>query len=140
RLVPPSRTATGISSIRPRGTTSTTPSRTRSGTVTSRAVRHTPTTPTSRCGTADHARLDRSAPPVARSGNGEFVSEALGSSYVLERLIGRGAMGDVWRATDRRTAESVAAKLLRPELASDPDLVARFLQERSILVCVRGPH
>jgi hypothetical protein len=65
---------------------------------------------------------------------------SLGSRYQLEAVLGSGAMGQVWRARDLRTQEAVAAKLLREELASDPQLVGRFVQERSILVELVHPH
>lgn len=64
---------------------------------------------------------------------------ALGSRYELIDLIGSGAMGQVWRALDRTTDRHVAAKLLRSEYVSDPQILTRFLQERSILMNLRHP-
>jgi serine/threonine-protein kinase len=69
----------------------------------------------------------------------------VGSKYLLEEPIGRGATGTVWRARQRETAgaeaavagqpgETVAIKVLKEELASDPDVVMRFLRERSVLL------
>ncbi len=69
----------------------------------------------------------------------EGPDRALGASYRLTELIGRGAAGEVWRGVDRRTQESIAAKLLRPEFVADHELVGRFLRERSILVGLRHP-
>jgi hypothetical protein len=69
----------------------------------------------------------------------EGVDRALGASYQLVELIGRGAAGEVWRGLDRRTDEPIAAKLLRPEYVEDHELVGRFLRERSILVGLRHP-
>src|SRR3712207_8083032 len=68
------------------------------------------------------------------------TTRALGSRYVLERQLGSGAMGTVWAALDQRTGETVAAKLLRPEYARDPEILNRFLQERSILVDLVHPN
>lgn len=65
---------------------------------------------------------------------------ALGSRYELLERIGTGGMGAVWRATDRQTGRPVAAKLLRSEYTSDPQIVGRFIQERSILVGLRHPR
>ena len=70
----------------------------------------------------------------------EGFDRALGASYQLEELIGRGAAGEVWRGIDRRTDEPVAAKLLRSEYVDDHELVARFLRERTILVGLRHPN
>ncbi|MGH3309577.1 MAG: serine/threonine-protein kinase [Streptomyces sp.] len=69
----------------------------------------------------------------------------VGSKYLLEEPIGRGATGTVWRASQRETAgaeaavpgqpgETVAIKVLKEELANDPDVVMRFLRERSVLL------
>ncbi len=66
-------------------------------------------------------------------------AEQLGSRYLLHEVIGRGAMGQVHRGTARDTGEPVAIKVLRPELVSDPDAVARFMQERQILTSIDSP-
>ncbi|TMK52322.1 MAG: serine/threonine protein kinase, partial [Actinobacteria bacterium] len=55
-------------------------------------------------------------------------------------VIGRGAMGEVRRATARDTGEEFAAKVLRAELAADEDVVARFVQERRILMRISSPN
>lgn len=75
-------------------------------------------------------RDERAAEPVKRQ---------VGSGYVLESLIGSGAMGEVWRATTRQ-GDAVAIKLLRPEFTRDPAFVARFLQEAQILTRAVGPN
>lgn len=69
----------------------------------------------------------------------------VGSKYLLEEPLGRGATGTVWRGRQRETAgdeaavpghpgEPVAIKILKEELAQDPDVVMRFLRERSVLL------
>src|SRR5674476_605681 len=63
----------------------------------------------------------------------------LGSSYMLEDVIGRGTMGQVWRGRDR-DGHLLAFKLLRPELTQDPKVVQRFVQERSLLTSIRHPN
>lgn len=64
---------------------------------------------------------------------------ALGSRYELVDRLGGGAMGEVWRTWDRVEETWVAAKRLRPELTSDPLIVTRFVQERSILLSLDHP-
>jgi serine/threonine protein kinase, bacterial len=65
----------------------------------------------------------------------------VGSKYLLEEPLGRGATGTVWRGHVRgEEGTAVAVKVLREELASDPDVVMRFLRERSVLVRLRHPH
>jgi serine/threonine-protein kinase len=68
------------------------------------------------------------------------VDTALGANYTLLERHGRGAMGEVWVAEDRRTGERVAAKILHAELAGDAELVGRFVRERSILTGLRHPQ
>ncbi|MFJ3532775.1 MULTISPECIES: protein kinase domain-containing protein [unclassified Streptomyces] len=69
----------------------------------------------------------------------------VGSKYLLEEPLGRGATGTVWRARQREAAgaeaavtgqpgELVAIKVLKEELANDADVVMRFLRERSVLL------
>ena len=49
--------------------------------------------------------------------------------YLVEKEIGRGAMGIVYRATREGTAAPVAVKLLNPTIAADPAMSARFVRE-----------
>lgn len=67
------------------------------------------------------------------------MSRRFGSLYTLDEPVGRGAMGEVWRAhTD--DGRVLAVKLLRRELAEDRALVARFLLEHAALCQMRSPH
>lgn len=49
--------------------------------------------------------------------------------YQLGNLIGRGGMADVYEGTDTRLGRIVAIKLLKSDLANDPNFEARFRQE-----------
>ncbi|GGT90618.1 serine/threonine-protein kinase [Streptomyces lateritius] len=75
----------------------------------------------------------------------------IGSKYLLEEPLGRGATGTVWRARQREAAgaeaavpgqpgETVAIKVLKEELANDADIVMRFLRERSVLLRLTHPN
>ena len=64
----------------------------------------------------------------------------LGSLYVLDQRIGSGGMGTVWSAHQVETGEPVAVKILSENLAQDPDLVGRFLRERTALMNVHHPN
>lgn len=56
-------------------------------------------------------------------------SRLLAGRYQVGELIGRGGMSDVHRGTDSRLGRTVAIKLLKPSLATDPAFRTRFRQE-----------
>jgi serine/threonine-protein kinase len=60
--------------------------------------------------------------------------------YRLDALLGRGGMGEVWRALDTRKDRVVALKVLGPWLAGDADFARRFAREASLAARLRGPH
>ncbi|MBX3414722.1 MAG: sigma-70 family RNA polymerase sigma factor [Pirellulales bacterium] len=62
------------------------------------------------------------------------------SDYVLERLLGSGGMGKVFRARDKRTGKLVAIKALHKSRQSDVRAVSRLVQEAQILAGLRHPH
>ncbi len=64
---------------------------------------------------------------------------ALGSAYHIETVIGRGSTGEVWRGQVRETGEPIAAKVLDAALTRDPEVVTRFIRERSLLTKVAHP-
>ncbi|MGE3959731.1 MAG: serine/threonine-protein kinase [Vicinamibacterales bacterium] len=67
-------------------------------------------------------------------------------SYQLEELLGRGGMGEVWRATHRLLARTAAVKLVRPELigaATQQDtenMIRRFRREAEATAALKSPH
>jgi serine/threonine-protein kinase len=60
--------------------------------------------------------------------------------YRLDALLGRGGMGEVYRAFDAEHERVVALKRLAPHLADDPDFRARFKQEARLAARLRNPH
>ena len=53
----------------------------------------------------------------------------LGTRYEILTLLGEGGMGAVYKANDRELDRVVALKVIRPELAVHPEVLARFKQE-----------
>jgi len=52
-----------------------------------------------------------------------------GGRYEILQVLGEGGMGTVYKARDREVEHLVALKLIRPEMASHPAILARFRQE-----------
>lgn len=66
------------------------------------------------------------------------MTRKIGSRYVVTRVLGRGTCGTVWEGTG--PDGPVAVKLLREDLAADQALVARFVQERTVLTSLEHPN
>src|SRR5579863_6755596 len=68
------------------------------------------------------SRVQSSAPMLQ-------AGDVLGGRYEILQMLGEGGMGAVYKAQDRELDRPVALKLIRPELASNPSILARFKQE-----------
>ena len=68
------------------------------------------------------------------------VQEALSATYEVEQEIGRGGMGIVYRARDKRLKRHVAIKLLPPELSFRRDIRSRFLREAETAAQLSHPN
>ncbi|HEV3171929.1 MAG TPA: protein kinase [Actinocrinis sp.] len=66
------------------------------------------------------------------------MTRKIGSRYTVTRVIGRGTCGTVWEGTG--PDGPVAVKLLREDLAADQTLIARFVQERTVLTSLAHPN
>ena len=60
--------------------------------------------------------------------------------YRIIAKIGEGGMGVVYRALDVKLEREVALKVLREDIASDPDRFARFQREARALAVLNHPH
>ena len=67
-------------------------------------------------------------------------------SYRLESPIGRGGMGEVWRATHQMLARAAAIKLIKPEAISGASArqadvsLRRFRREANVIAGLQSPH
>jgi len=66
--------------------------------------------------------------------------ELLKGKYRLERLLGVGGMGEVYRAVNVAAHRKVAIKLLRTEVLSNQDIVKRFMREARAANSVPHPN
>ena len=60
--------------------------------------------------------------------------------YHLQTLLGKGGMGEVYRARDTRLGRDVAVKVLPRAFTADPDRLARFEREARVLASLNHPH
>src|SRR5262245_37375257 len=67
------------------------------------------------------------------------IGQQLGS-YELTALLGKGGMGQVYRARDTKLKRDVAIKILPDEFSSDPARVSRFQREAEVLASLNHPN
>jgi len=60
--------------------------------------------------------------------------------YEVVTLLGRGGMGEVYRARDTKPRREVALKVLPEAFAADPDRLARFTREAHVLATLNHPN
>ncbi len=70
---------------------------------------------------------------------GRYSGRSVGP-YLLEEIVGRGAMGEVYAAVDSRNSSNAAVKLLHPYILDDPTHVERFFREAEVASSLASPH
>lgn len=75
---------------------------------------------------------------VTKPHDGRFTGTTAGK-FIIHELLGRGAMGEVYRATDD-VGLPVAVKMLHQNLVENPDKVKRFMREAEAAAAVDSPH
>ncbi|MCJ0907429.1 serine/threonine-protein kinase [Rhodococcus sp. ARC_M6] len=71
----------------------------------------------------------------------DLTTRTLGGRFVLELpAIGSGGFADVFRATDRKTSDVVAIKVLRDTAAVDPEAISRFKRELRLMEELEHPN
>ncbi len=82
-----------------------------------------------------YIRQARQSPPPSRPSSPISAFQGLqpgvlfGERYEILGVLGQGGMGAVYKARDRELDRLIALKVIRPELANDPAILARFKQE-----------
>ncbi|HVN75783.1 MAG TPA: protein kinase, partial [Thermoanaerobaculaceae bacterium] len=60
--------------------------------------------------------------------------------YEVAAPLGSGGMGEVYRAVDTRLGRDVALKVVRPDLAGDPELLRRLEREARAIASLSHPN
>jgi serine/threonine protein kinase len=68
-----------------------------------------------------------------------MIGKTLGN-FEITTLIGRGGMGEVYQAKDRKLGREVAIKVPPEEFAKNVDRIARFQREAKLLASLNQPN
>jgi serine/threonine protein kinase len=68
-----------------------------------------------------------------------MIGKTLGH-YSVSTMLGKGGMGEVYRATDQKLGREVAIKVLPEKFAKDVDRVARFQREAKLIASLNHPN
>jgi serine/threonine protein kinase/Tol biopolymer transport system component len=70
----------------------------------------------------------------------ELLGQTLGSRYRFDALLGEGSFAHVYRITDLHRSATMAAKVLRREIAQDTTFIERFRREAVVLARLQHPN
>ncbi|HZI23089.1 MAG TPA: serine/threonine-protein kinase [Gemmatimonadales bacterium] len=79
------------------------------------------------------------APGLAAVPTAQRLARALGTKYEVRRLVGRGGFAEVYELWDKALERRLACKVLHPEIAWTPGMLARFRQEAKALARLQHP-
>jgi serine/threonine protein kinase len=88
-------------------------------------------TTTAEAGQATVTQLTGTGGSYNPSSTGDSLAPGtvLGGRYEILKMLGEGGMGAVYKANDLEVDRVVALKVIRPEYANRPEILARFKQE-----------
>jgi len=89
--------------------------------------------------TNERATAAPAAPAALAAPTSERLARALGPKYEVKRLIGRGGFAEVYELWDKDLDRRLACKVLHPEIAWTPGMLARFRQEAKALARLQDP-
>ncbi len=87
---------------------------------------------------------DKEMPAVVRGapahGGDAFIGKTLNNKFTVETKLGQGGFGAVYKGRQLVVGRDVALKVLHPQTARDPNLVARFKREGAVACNLRDAH
>ena len=69
-----------------------------------------------------------------------LIGSTVDGRYLVQSMLGQGGMGAVYKAHQKTMNRSIALKVLKKELSSDPQIVKRFLREVQATSVLRHPN
>src|SRR6267143_6805080 len=95
-----------------------------------------------RCGQeyADATTLCPADGAVLKQTGDDLIGQTLADKYRIDERLSEGGMGTVYRGTHVLMDKTVAIKVLRPSLAADEKIVARFSREARAASRISHPH
>src|SRR5438552_3894919 len=89
--------------------------------------------------TSNHLRLvEEQVAPEAKVD--PLVGKTLDGRYYIEKMLGEGGMGVVYRSKHTTLGKTLAVKVLRAEVSKDQEIVARFRQEAQSATSIGNEH
>lgn len=70
----------------------------------------------------------------------DLIGKKLDGRYLVESLVGRGGMANVYRGQDTRTGNAIAVKVLKEEFLDNEELVRRFKNESKAISILDHPN
>jgi serine/threonine-protein kinase len=80
------------------------------------------------------------AAPAPPGPNDPLIGRTIKGRYRVVKLLGRGAMGNVYEVMHERLRSSFALKQLRADLESEPGIVSRFRHEAEVMARLSHPN
>jgi len=80
------------------------------------------------------------APPASAPASDPYLGRVVADRYLVERLLGVGSMGLVYRCSHTVLDKSVALKIIRQDLAQDDESVGRFVTEAKAASAIGSKH
>ncbi|MEZ4379712.1 MAG: serine/threonine-protein kinase [Nannocystaceae bacterium] len=78
--------------------------------------------------------------PDEAPSHASWLGRVIDDRYRLDRVLGEGGMGAVFVAEHLRLRKEVAFKIIRPEIAGDAKIAARFAREAMATAQIESPH